>query len=188
MGKLVFICGTHASGKTSILKKLEENSIIAERGSEIGKDLYYQRNFKTEEQGAEFEKEIVALELDRDNIIKDKYGIIAVETWYPGDLAYADIRNREIIKELIEDINTSPFIENAIGIWLRISKDEIVKRTKTFEDKKEWAGEFYEKIDVNIGRYLEKLNLLDNTYIIDANKAFDNVYEDVEAIIKKINS
>lgn len=187
MGKLVFICGTHATGKTSILKKLEASSIISERGSELGKDLYYQRNFKTEEQGAEFEKEIVELELERDNRIKEKEGIIAVETWHPGNLAYADIRNKEIIKELIEDVNSSPFIEKAIGIWLRVPIDEVIKRTKTFEDKKEWAREFYEEIDVNIGKFLKKLNLLDKTYIVDANKSFNNVYSDVEDIIKKIN-
>ena len=37
----MFICGPHASGKTSILQALERDNVITGCGYEIGKEIFY---------------------------------------------------------------------------------------------------------------------------------------------------
>ena len=166
----MFVCGPHCSGKTSLLKELYSRGFIGLRGSEIGKDLYYERKFHTENQSYEFEIEVASRELQRDRSFSTMEGFIGVETWHPGNIAYAAVRNPDSVSELIEMAKKSPFITDAIGIWLRIPKDVIKQRTQTFKDSKEWAGEFYNKIDSKLENILEELNLLSKTICIDANR------------------
>ena len=87
----VFFCGPHCGGKTSILRDLYKEGIISEYGSEIGKDLFYQRHIDTALQGEDFEKEITNMEISRDNEYSRKQGVIGIESWHPGNLAYAMI-------------------------------------------------------------------------------------------------
>lgn len=186
--KLFFICGPHCSGKTSILSTLMDQGIIDVRGSEIGKDLFYERKFMTSAQGPEFEFEVAQKELDRDNTFTDGDKIIGVETWHPGNISYALVRNPETMEKLIEMANQSPFINNAYGIWLRIPPNIIKERTQTFKDDPEWAADFYTKIDSHLENVLSALNLLDKTIIIDASGSFDEVVELVKDAILKVNS
>ncbi|HEX2946049.1 MAG TPA: hypothetical protein VHT96_08835 [Clostridia bacterium] len=175
-----FLCGPHCCGKTSILSILESEGYISARGSEIGKDLFYKRSFQTESQNSDFEFEVTRLELERDRYFHNTPGVIGIETWHPGNLAYASVRNPKSIKELAELSRQSPIIMNISGIWLRIPKCEIIARSKTFKDNKEWAGEFYEKVDQNMEMCLKELGLLERTTIIDANRPFESVLTDVK--------
>jgi hypothetical protein len=181
MNRLFFICGAHTSGKTSILKYLQEKQIIDFNGNEIGKQLYYERKFTTEEQGSEFENEVTELELQRDFAIwNSKYKVPAVETWHLGNLAYAMVRNPEQVASLLLKIKNSPFINDAIGIWLRVSKENIQKRTKTFESNAIWAADFYTKVDSKIELCIQLLNLSSNITVVDTNTNFVEVLQKVE--------
>lgn len=184
MSRLIFVCGPHCGGKTSILKELYSRGIIESRGSEIGKDLYYKRRFQTEAQNHDFEIEVATRELDRDiHYYSNVTGLIGVETWHPGNLAYAAVRNPDSIPELIETAKKSPFIKDAIGIWLRIPRNVIEERTLTFKNNKEWAGEFYSKIDSQFELMLDKLGLFSNTFCIDANRSKEEVFSEVSRLI-----
>lgn len=184
--KIIFICGPHCSGKTSILKALMEQNIIGFRGSEIGKDLYYERKFMTSKQDAEFEFEIAQKELERDNNYSNESKLIGVETWHPGNIAYAAVRNPETVKQLIEIAKKSPLIDEAYGIWLRIPSETIKQRTKTFENESDWAAKFYSEIDDNIEMSLSGLGLLEKTTIIDAEKPIEQAIEEVIKVIKSL--
>ncbi|MCP8970944.1 hypothetical protein [Ectobacillus ponti] len=184
MPKLFFICGPHCSGKTSILKALHQRGDISMRGSEIGKDLYYARKFQTAAQGHTFEMEVANCELRRDIAYVSTEGVVGVETWHPGNIAYAAVRNPDSVSQLVEVARKSPFLQQAQGIWLRIPKGIIEERTQTFKDDREWAGDFYSRIDAALEGVLESLGMLSRTVCIDTSKPLNEVLEEVSKLIK----
>ncbi|MEI4463760.1 hypothetical protein SZL87_15145 [Exiguobacterium indicum] len=183
MGKLFYVIGPHCSGKTTILKTLEANGGIVARGSEIGKDLYYERRFSTAEQGHEFELEVAHKELARDHIYSSIEGIVGVETWHPGNIAYAMVRNPASAGELYKVAEASPAMSGAFGIWLRIPGEVIKDRTLTFADDPEWAADFYGKIDDCLEGILNTMGLLDSTLIVDACQSKEDILREVEAFL-----
>lgn len=166
--RFIFVCGIHSCGKTTLLQYLKQNAHVSFKGTEIGKDLFYQRKLHPEDQDVAFELEIARRELERDNTIMGKNGVVAVESWHPGNLAYAHVRNPSCVNNLIDLTINSPLLPFAHGIWLRMPPAEIKKRSKTFKNDTEWAIKFYKKIDQNIERSLKSLNLYDRTIVINA--------------------
>jgi len=185
---LVFLCGRHASGKTSIRNELERQGIISFNGPEIGKRLYYKRKFSPEAQGPKFELEVAHLELERDNSLVECDGITMVETWHPGNMAYAQVRNPEILSDLKDIAEKSPFLHEAHGIWLRISNDALKERTKTFADDPEKAAKFYQQIDDSIGPCLDILKLRSRTVSIQAEGPLEEVIQAVKITIQNFSS
>jgi len=182
--KIIYLCGAHTSGKTTILKAIEQLDDVDFVGGEIGKDLYYQRKFKTDNQKESFELEVTELELRRDNkIINSNFNCSVVETWHIGNLAYAMVRNPDCEKKLVEMIKTSPLLNSSLGIWLQVSRENIYARTQTFNDNRSWAADFYSKIDFKIADCFKILNLA-NHIIVDANGELNTVINDVKNIIK----
>jgi hypothetical protein len=180
---LFFVCGAHTSGKTTILTQMEQDGDIIFRGSEIGKDLFYKYNFDTEKDGGNFEMKIAQSEIARDNEIIKKYtGIVGVETWHAGNMAYAAVRNPSVIPTLQNIALSSPLIDRAAGVWIVVGKSEIQRRTRTFHDKAQWASEFYEKVDYEIGNCLKLLNLYNKVKIIDGNQPLDIVTKEVKQV------
>jgi hypothetical protein len=180
MAKLFYICGAHCCGKSTILKRLEQNGDITLRGSEIGNDLFRERLFLTEEANEDFEFEVAHLELQRDFEIVNSKGIVGVETWHPGNIAYAAIRNPTIVSSLLEIARKSPFIDQAYGVWITIDKGVIKKRTKLFQERTDWAPDFYSRINSQIEVCLRLLKLMDRVEIIDGNESIETVINDVE--------
>ena len=182
-----FVCGPHCTGKTTILKNLKARKIIDFNGSEIGKDLYYSRKFQVDGQLDDFEQEVAKLEIARDKTLYSDHDMnIAVsETWHPGNLAYAKVRNPHCVKGLIEYVKRSPFISSARGIWLRISREIIAARTKTFADDPAWAADFYTRIDSEIESCLNALDLYERTTILNAEISLQDVEDQIAAIISE---
>lgn len=182
-----FICGTHTCGKTSIIKKLHEEAVITFGGDEIGKRLYYQRKTRTEQFNADFEAEVSQLELIRDrHVASSELGdVVALETWHPGNLAYAMSRNPDAMKNIIDAFKMSPLRHDIIGIWLRLEnpKKTIAERTKTFSNDRDWASNFYSKMQDLISESLHKMDMFNRTIIISADGSFDAVYHDVHRTI-----
>lgn len=183
MATVVFVIGPHCSGKTTLLQTLKQELNIV-RCSEIGKDLYYERKFLTNHQGEEFEFEVSDLELQRDQTYLGKEQIFGVETWHPGNIAYAAVRNPKSVDQLINAARKSPFIEEAVGIWLRVPKETIMSRTITFKDNKEWAAEFYHEIDMKFESILDTLGLTSRTHIINADRPLEEIVQEAKNIIK----
>ncbi|MDR2730332.1 MAG: hypothetical protein LBB81_05475 [Treponema sp.] len=181
---IIYLCGPHTAGKTSIIKSLQDDSTIDYTGGEIGKELYYSRSLNTVKQDENFELEVTQLELKRDAFIfQNKYKISVVESWHTGNLAYAMVRNPHSAGKLVPLINTSPLLQRSYGIWLRVSKENIFKRTKTFSKDREWASEFYTLIDSKIESCFKMLNLA-GYCVVDANRDLDIITRDVYNIIR----
>ena len=181
---LFFICGLHTCGKTTILKKLEDDGEIVFRGSEIGKDLYYQRKFSTETAGEDIELEVAELELKRDEEIASLAGIAGIETWHPGNMAYAAVRNPGILPVLRKKALASRLIERAFGVWIEIDTGEIRRRTQTFHGDEEWVCEFYSKINAQLEGCFKMLGLWDRVTVVDGNQPVEAVIQDVRRILR----
>lgn len=187
--RLIFICGIHCSGKTTLLKNLKENSNITFYGNEIGKDLFYQRKFQPDEQNIKFELEVTTKELERDKRILDEYtGSVAVESWHPGNLAYAYTRNPDCAEKIIDLVKKSPLLSSAHGIWLKIPPETIEDRSKTFINNTKWAVQFYKKINENIENSLKVLNLFDRTITINATKPLPEIVKSTQQYIQKLEN
>jgi hypothetical protein len=181
-----YIIGTHCCGKTSIINRLKSEGHIELSGSEIGKDLYYKEKFLTSSQDLHFEHRVAGLELDRDKSFDDFQGIVVVETWHPGNIAYALLRNKDGCGDLLEYYKSSPFKKNAIGIWLVLSNpaETINQRTKTFIGDKDWAVEFYCAIQNSINDAVNMMGLKNSIIKISADDDADTVYKSVLDTIK----
>lgn len=185
---IIFLCGPHCSGKSSILRLLYEEGVLSTWGEEIGKNLFYQRRFDTEKQGKEFEFEVTEMELQRDAVFLNGHGIIGIETWHPGNLAYAMVRNTETFSDLLFRMKESPLISCTYGIRLYISPQTIADRTETFENNKMWAVDFYTKIDENLDFCIEQLGLQKRSIWINADQELATVITEVKQAIEYFKS
>ena len=77
----MFICGPHASGKTSILQALERGNVITGCGYEIGKEIFYRDNGKPDARDEDFEVALTRMELERDMKFRNMPGVCVSETW-----------------------------------------------------------------------------------------------------------
>jgi shikimate kinase len=165
--KIIYLCGTHTAGKTTILEMLKQLDVANFVDGEIGKNLFYERELDPEMREENFEFEVTELELKRDNyIINSNFNCSIVESWHIGNLAHALVRNPDCEERLVKMINTSPLLNYSLGIWLRVSKENIYERTKTFSDNRSWAANFYPKIDAKIKDCFKILNLTNVMLII----------------------
>jgi len=182
--EVFFVCGAHASGKTSIVHRLADEGVFDFVGSEIGKDLFYERQLSTQDQTARFEEEIMQLELLRDaSLVNARHRRVALETWHPGNLAYVAVRNPQAYEAMVSLALSSPLLSCSRGTWLRIKKNTIRERTKTFAQNAEWAADFYEKIDGEIGNALDRLGIRQRTVIVDAEEPFEKVLSIVRDVV-----
>ncbi len=175
-----FFCGPHCSGKTSLLQALEREGLFTQWGPEIGKQLFYQRRFAPEQQNADFELEVTQRELERDLAYMAGSGLIGIETWHPGNLAYAAVRNPGAVAMLAEHMKRSPLLPYAHGIRFSVSRDTILQRTCTFQGDREWAADFYSRIEDKLDVCLQQLGLQDQVRRVDANQDFDAVLREVK--------
>jgi thymidylate kinase len=177
------VCGPHASGKTTIIQMLKDHLVADFFEFEIGKELFYLEKITTDKVDDSFDSRITIMELERDNTYKDKTGVLVVESWHPGNLAYVIVRNEHMTSSIVSQMLLSPLISNAHVIWLNTSKENIFHRTKTFAQKREWAADFYDKLSWVIPKALKYLSLLDNFTIVDTNQPLDEVYNEVVKIV-----
>lgn len=182
---VLFFCGPHCSGKSTLLNNFQKEGLLAHRGSEIGKDLYYSRHLSTADQNEMFEFEVTRLELDRDLSYFETDGVVGIESWHPGNLAYAAVRNRTCLPRLVAYMRTSPLLERAYGLRFHVSERNIAARTRTFAGAIEWAASFYTQIEQELDSCLELLGLQDHIIHIDADRLFDDVERDARRALER---
>ncbi|MBQ2616596.1 MAG: hypothetical protein IJF90_07030 [Synergistaceae bacterium] len=179
----MFICGPHASGKTSILQALERDNVITGCGYEIGKEIFYRDNGKPDARDEDFEVALTRMELERDMKFRNMPGVSVSETWHPGNLAYVAVRNPKSFKRLSAIMRTSPLIETAWGIKLLTTPEQMHERTKTFSDNKAWAVDFHSRVGEKIDDCLYELGLMARTVSVDTSGGLDATVKRVKDII-----
>lgn len=185
---LLFICGPHCSGKTSIIRDLGKEFPFLITGHEIGKEFYYKRKaagFATAAADEEFELEVSEAELKRDRGFGRGTSAL-IETWHPGNLAYALMRNPESAPRVASYIlRQSGYISrgSVTGVRILVSRQNIAKRTRTFADAPEWAADFYTGISSRIPLALSMLGLDGRTFTVDGNMPYQEVKAQVREIL-----
>ena len=179
----MFICGPHASGKTSILRALERENVITGCGYEIGKEIFYRDKGIPDKRDEAFEIELTKMELERDIYFSKLPGVSASETWHPGNLAYVAVRNPKSFSRLAALMKTSPLIASAWGIRLLTTPEQMHERTKTFSDNKEWAVDFHSRVGDKIEECIDALGLAERTVTLDTSGGLEYVVERVKGII-----
>lgn len=179
----MFICGPHASGKTSILRALERDNIITGCGYEIGKEIFYRDKGIPDKRDEAFEVELTKMELERDIYFANLPGVSMSETWHPGNLAYVAVRNPKSFRRLSALMRTSPLIDTAWGIKLLTTPEQMHERTKTFIDNKEWAVDFHSRVGEKIDECLYELGLMARTITLDTSGGLEHVVERVKDFI-----
>ena len=182
---VLFFCGPHCSGKSTLLTTFQREGFFSQRGSEIGKDLYYRRHLQTAKQDEAFEFEVSELELARDRSYLNAIGVVGIESWHPGNLAYAAVRNRTCLAHLVEIMQTSPLLKRAYGLRFHLSEHSIATRTRTFASEADWAARFYTQIERELDGCLELLGLENRVVHIDADRPLENVEREVRSVLKK---
>ena len=179
----MFICGPHASGKTSILRALERDNVITGCGYEIGKEIFYRDRGHPEKRDEEFEVALTRMELERDYRFAKMPGVSASETWHPGNLAYVAVRNPKSFKRLSAIMRTSPLIETAWGIKLLTTPEQMHERTNTFSENKTWAVDFHSRVGEKIDDCLYELGLMARTVSVDTSGGLEHTIRLVKDII-----
>ena len=108
-----------------------------------------------------------------------------MESWHPGNLAYAMVRHPKVVPHLLREIKASPVLSNAFGICFRVSWGNILLRTQTFKDDPKWATDFYTQIGFHIEERLESLGLKEKCVFIDANHSYKKVYADGKKAVRR---
>ena len=179
----MFICGPHASGKTTILRALERDNVITGCGYEIGKELFYKHKYIPDQRDEAFEIDLTKMELERDLKFSKMPGVSISETWHPGNLAYVAVRNPKSFNRLLALMKTSPLINTAWGIRLHTTPEQMHLRTKTFSNNKDWAVDFHSRVGDKIDECIDALGLTSRTVTIDTGKNIDAVISHVKEII-----
>lgn len=183
---LFFICGPHACGKSTILQHLLERKVFTQIGLEIGKVMYYEKGIASDQLDTHFEDIVTQKELARDDKFATQIGVIGVESWHPGNLAYALVRNKHHIDSLLSEMKHSPFIDSAFGIWVMASTETIQNRTTLFQDKIEWVAEFYGQINYALPEALRLLGFEAHYATVDGNRELHLIVDEIEAIVNKV--
>ena len=179
----MFICGPHASGKTSILRALERDNVITGCGYEIGKEIFYRDRGQPDTRDEDFEVALTKMELERDREFANLPGVSVSETWHPGNLAYVAVRNPKSFRRLSALMRTSPLIEYAWGIKLLTTPEQMHERTQTFSGNKDWAVDFHSRVGDKIDECLYELGLTARTVTLDTSGGLDYTVRRVKEII-----
>jgi len=114
----IVLIGCHGAGKTTIGRALAAELKVVFH-AEIGERLALDRNMRPSGTDAtksqpEFDRQVFQAELERDRNNNGEPRV--VETWHPGNLAYADIRSPGVAKNHIEEIFDSVKAFNTLVI------------------------------------------------------------------------
>lgn len=183
MKEIVVLNGIHGSGKSTL------GEIMLNCGylyfPEIGREVRRKVQYTVFEQIEDFDKEVMRQELNRDSIILGSNGRIAIETWHPGNIAYAMIRNLQVAKEYKHQFaNSLKFFEPTF-ITLDISRQTFIDRASenTGDKNMEDLWQFYQEIRRNTFQIYQEFDL--NYHVIDANKELDEVAREANIALKE---
>jgi len=132
--KTIAIIGAHGSGKTTLCKAVAK-SLGCIFHEEIGELLRVEHLARDSTAHAarpqpEFDREVIRREIERDALwhsSKEKFRV--VETWHPGNIAYAQERSPEVITPEISAV-LGRELEYAVVLPLRIEYTTAVARLR----------------------------------------------------------
>lgn len=133
---LIVLMGPHGVGK-STMGELIAQRLGGDFDPELGKLMALdpsQVGISADQRTADFDRELMAQELSRDRQ-RDAGRITVVETWHPGNLAYAELRDHRTRDGVVEGkIQTDPYPAGGRipREWIAEAADQVRRQTPLF--------------------------------------------------------
>jgi predicted ATPase len=125
----IVLVGAHGVGKTSLGRALAERLGVPfdhEIGAELAADATWRApGIEAHARQAAFDVEVVRRELERDAVTPPGTFRV-VETWHPGNLAYADLRGTELTRSSLLAVRRSVATRLAVVVPL-VAPPEVLR-------------------------------------------------------------
>lgn len=183
MKEVIVLNGIHGAGKSTLGERLQKQGGIYL--SEIGRELRRRVSYNVFEQVEDFDRHVMNEELKRDEMLLETKGISVIETWHPGNIAYAMIRNPKFAEEYIQEFSARLQYFKPTMVMLDINRQTFNSRTsenignKNSEDL--WY--FYKKIKANTLKIYGDFSL--NHIFVDGNKNIEEVGREMNSLLQK---
>ena len=125
------LLGAHAAGKSTAgesLARLARVPFDDEIGKRLAFDPAWALGREADERAADFDREVFAREIARDAMAR---GPRIVESWHPGNLAYAEVRNEALVAPLFAQARRSGRGRCAVAVYLLA--DDATRRRRATE-------------------------------------------------------
>ena len=149
MKKTIVLVGPHGAGKTTIgkmLSKIYKWHFDYEIGKKLRAEIIdINPDYHAMLEQDNFDKKVLSLEKIRD--IENSRNRI-VETWHPGNCAYAMLRSRKVAKSIYEDVkdHLNKYDGNIIIQPIVINRNTILKRLNESGPNKNDLSEFFLRV------------------------------------------
>jgi len=130
--KIIVLSGIPSSGKTTIGKLLNKKGYFYV--PEIAEQLIKKGVTTGVDANPMLDKTIMEVELQRDKYLFSlNKNLLVIETWHPGNIAYACLRNPPIAKQYKQIFQKILKYHKVFGIYLNIPLDIFWKRTVKYK-------------------------------------------------------
>lgn len=178
MKKVVAVMGVHAAGKTTLAEGLGAYGYSPL--PEIGNALSSTVRCTTTSACSVFDNDIMLRELFRDTDILKSDSTPVIETWHPGNIAYAMARgNDEPVCSYLGALPTQLRKFDPTLLLLEIDEETFYQRSTLHADKELW--DFFTKLYGHLKGVMDKFQLPYTT--IDGNQPKEYVLSDALKVL-----
>lgn len=178
--QIVVLNGIHGSGKTTLGTLLAESEGVRFY-HEIGGELRKLSTDNALQSGDSFDREVMRREVGRDVEIHASPGLAVVETWHPGNLAYARIRSPKVYEQYLRQFERSLECFSPLFVYCEIGKDTFLARAteKVAPDQMEMLYSFYLGIREETLRIYGMFGL--SPVVVNNDKGLDESFHKLQA-------
>lgn len=183
MKEIIVLNGIHGAGKSTLGEYMKRQGCIY--FSEIGRELRSKVNYTVFEQVEDFDKQVMSEELKRDKILIKTEKTPVVETWHPGNIAYAMIRNPQVADIYMQEFNGSLQYFKPTIVMLDIDRLTFNNRVSenTGDKNSEDLWQFYQEIRSNTMQVYSEFDL--SHIFVDGNKNIGEVSIEMNNILRE---
>ena len=157
MRDIIVLNGKHQAGKTTLGTMLLERSNNFTFFPEIGGQLRHEVAYNSLESSEPFDREVMRRELARSQEILQCPKIPVVETWHPGNIAYAEQRSPGMVPEYLARVENELEMFNPIPVIVDVTEPTFRARITEHihPDEVGKLAEFYQGIfQSTVGFYI----------------------------------
>lgn len=157
MRDIIVLNGKHQAGKTTLGTMLLEKSDKFKFFPEIGGQLRNEVQYNSLSSSEPFDREVMRRELERSQEILQCQKIPVVETWHPGNIAYAEQRSPLMVPEYLRKAEEELGIFKPIPVIVDVTEPTFRSRITEHirPDEVDILAQFYQGIfQSTVGFYI----------------------------------